>query len=37
MTRIQHLLAAADLSAPARHAAVRTALLSTELGPALDM
>lgn len=37
MTRIQRLLAATDLSAPARHAAERAALIARELGAALEL
>lgn len=37
MTRIQRLLAATDLSAPARHAAERAALVARELGAALEL
>ncbi len=37
MTRIQRLLAATDLSAPARHAVERAALVARELGAALDL
>jgi nucleotide-binding universal stress UspA family protein len=37
MNRIQRLLAATDLSAPARHAAERAALIARELGAALDL
>jgi nucleotide-binding universal stress UspA family protein len=37
MTRIQHLLAATDLSAPARHATERAALVARELGAALEL
>jgi len=37
MTRIQRLLAATDLSAPARHAAERAALVARELGAGLDV
>jgi nucleotide-binding universal stress UspA family protein len=37
MTRIQRVLAATDLSAPARHAAERAALVAREVGAALDL
>jgi nucleotide-binding universal stress UspA family protein len=37
MTRIQRLLAATDLSAPARHAAERAALVARELGASLEL
>jgi len=37
MTRIQRLLAATDLSAPARHATERAALVARELGAALEL
>jgi nucleotide-binding universal stress UspA family protein len=37
MNRIQRLLAATDLSAPARHAAERAALVASELGAALEL
>lgn len=37
MKRIQRLLAATDLSAPARHAAERAALVARELGADLDL
>ncbi|MGE0226044.1 MAG: universal stress protein [Acetobacteraceae bacterium] len=37
MARIKRLLAATDLSAPARHAAERAALLATEAGGTLDL
>lgn len=37
MTRIQRLLAATDLSAPARHAAERAALVAREIGAGLDL
>ncbi|CAG4883177.1 Universal stress protein family 4 [Georgfuchsia toluolica] len=37
MTKLNHLLAATDLSAPARHAAERAALVSKETGAPLDL
>ena len=37
MTRIQRLLAATDLSAPARHAAERAALVARDLGASLEL
>lgn len=37
MNRIQRLLAATDLSAPARHAAERAALVARELGAELAL
>lgn len=37
MTNLNHLLAATDLSAPARHAAERAALVAKETGAALDL
>jgi len=37
MTRIQRVLATTDLSAPARHAAERAALVAHELGAALEL
>lgn len=37
MKRIRHLLAATDLSAPARHAAERAAMLAGDLGATLDL
>ncbi|KZE35173.1 nucleotide-binding universal stress UspA family protein [Crenobacter luteus] len=37
MTAIRHLLAATDLSAPARHAAQRAALLARERGATLEL
>ncbi len=37
MTRVKHLLAATDLSAPARHAVERAAMVSNETGASLDV
>ena len=37
MKSVEHLLAATDLSAPARHAAERAAVLAAELGATLDL
>jgi len=37
MTKLNHLLAATDLSAPARHAVERAALVCKETGAALDL
>lgn len=37
MTKLNHLLAATDLSAPARHAAERAALVAKETGAAFDL
>lgn len=37
MTKLNHLLAATDLSAPARHAVERAALVSREAGALLDL
>lgn len=37
MTKLNHLLAATDLSAPARHAVERAALVSKETGAPLDL